>query len=649
LKPATRVLDVDSTLTGERVGMTIDEGALAHIMGVLTDLYSDPEMAVIREYSTNARDSHVEAGKADRPIEVTLPTALAPFLKIRDYGLGLDADDIRDIYSRYGASTKRDSDDVVGMLGLGCKSGLTYADQFTLSGIKDGVRTEVAVSRDEDGTGSMTLVAQYETDEESGVEVVVPARQGNRFEEKAANFFRFWEKGTVLVNGEVPKRVDGLWIADDLLLSEDRGLPGVTVVMGGVPYAVEDYRYHYRQQKLVAFVDIGEVQFTPSRESLQMTARTKATLDKLLKREEVEKEIALKKLVDEAPDAYEAVRVLAAARRMGLKGDATWRGKTVPLQAERPKDGGVMALAECPKPYRHKGWDERMSAPLGTGIIWLTGFEGANFTPYKRQKLDQWYGKQDVLRAQAKSHVFCIVREIPAEAAEWVDPKNILPWADVEAEKIAKAKKTGGDGKVLGSYDTFTKDGYKRGVPADQLPAKDLYFYNGRSGWNATRTPAVDLILRERPGATVVPLPANRVGKFQRDFPKAKEANGYVRELAEKHVAKLTEDDLLALAAVRAAPGVVASLDASRVQDPELAELVEAKKRGPRIQGELQKFRGVGGANPELPLDRVKAIAKRYPLLDALHSYATPHQHVYIYLNAAYLSSQLNSAGKEAS
>lgn len=630
--------------------MTIDEGALAHIMSVLTDLYSDPEMAVIREYSTNARDSHIEAGIPDRPIEVTLPSALAPSLKIRDFGVGLDADDIREIYSRYGASTKRESDDVVGMLGLGCKSGLTYADQFTLSGIKDGVRTEVSVSRDEDGTGSMTLVAQYETDDEDGVEVTIPARKGNSFEEKAAEFFRFWEKGTVLVNGEAPKRVDGLWIADDLLLSEDRTLPGMTVVMGGVPYPVDEYQYRYRTQKLVAFVGIGDVQFTPSRESLQMTARTKATLARIDEREKIEKEIALKKLVEEATDAFDAVRVLATAQRLGLKGAATWQGRVVPLKADRPQDG-VMALAECPKAYRDKGWDDRTAAPLGTNLIWLTGFKGAKFTPYKRRKLDQWYGKQDVLRAQAQRHTFCIVDEIPAEVAEWIDPKNVLPWDDVEAEKIAKDKPVDGTHKVLGTYDAWVADGhYKRGIPADELPTKNLFFFNGRSGWNAERTPFVDLVTAKRPGAVIVPLPANRVAKFQRDFPKAKELNQYARKLAEKYVAGLTDEDRFAIAADSVRPRVLNTLNPELVQDPELASVIRAQKHGSKVRAELAQFSRVapGAADIRGATDKVKKIIDRYPLLFALPGYGAPHNDVYIYLNAAYLSKQLAPRKEES-
>ena len=56
-----------STFTGQSIEMSIDTNSLAHIMSVLTNLYSDPEMAVLREYSCNARDSHLAVGQT-RPI-----------------------------------------------------------------------------------------------------------------------------------------------------------------------------------------------------------------------------------------------------------------------------------------------------------------------------------------------------------------------------------------------------------------------------------------------------------------------------------------------------------------------------------------------------------------------------------------------------
>lgn len=60
-------IQVESTLTGETVAMSIDQSVMGHIMSVLTDMYSDPELAVLREYSSNAADAHVEAGVTRPP------------------------------------------------------------------------------------------------------------------------------------------------------------------------------------------------------------------------------------------------------------------------------------------------------------------------------------------------------------------------------------------------------------------------------------------------------------------------------------------------------------------------------------------------------------------------------------------------------
>lgn len=93
----------------------------SHIMTILRDtLYSDRILAVLREYSANAWDAHRMVGKADLPIKVTLPTEMDPKLTIRDFGPGLSRPDVFNVYTKYGKSTKRDTDNAVGMLGIGC-------------------------------------------------------------------------------------------------------------------------------------------------------------------------------------------------------------------------------------------------------------------------------------------------------------------------------------------------------------------------------------------------------------------------------------------------------------------------------------------------------------------------------------------------
>jgi hypothetical protein len=638
LKVDSRVIDQESTLEGERIAMTVDPTAWAHIMNVLTDLYEDPRTAVLREYSTNARDSHVEAGCPGRPIEVSLPTPLAPFLKIRDFGVGLDDGDIREIYSMYGASTKRGTNDAVGMLGLGCKSGLTYADQFTVSGIKGGTRTDVAVGRDADGAGTMTLLGSYETDEEDGAEVVIPTRAGDDFVDAAAGLFRFWDEGTVLVNGKRPERVGGMWIADDLLLTRDTG-DELTVVMGGVPYPTDTPGYRQDGWNLVAFVGIGDVNFTPSREALQMTAKTTAKVREILDREKAEKPAALQKLVEDAETAHEAATVAQRAARMGLNTAPTWRGKLIPEYHQRAKDG-LMVTAPPVRKYRQRPFSEAMRVVVGADQVFLVGFEGAKFTPYKRQKLDQWLGKHpQYLNGNAPSE-FVVVDAAP-ETAEWIDPARLLRWEAVEAEKISKARGGGSNGgprKKAGTYHVYTRGGSVTEMDADAIPTRDLFYVVGSTAWNADQPREARVLMSAAEGATVAILPANRLEKFRREFRTARPAREAAQELADAWAASVTDEDLTALRVK--IPAAAADLDPAKIDDPELSAAVASKKRKAEINGQLQRFGGLaklraghGGADFEA----------RYPLLGAIRTWNLPKNDVIIYLNAAFAAKEGNN------
>jgi hypothetical protein len=347
----------ESTLTGNVHKMGFDENAAAHLMNVLTDLYNDRAMAVIREYSTNARDSHIEAGLGNTPIEIDLPGALSPYIKIRDFGVGMSEDDIRDIYSKYGASTKRETNEQTGMLGLGCKSALTYTNQFTLVGTKDGIRTAVSISRDDTG-GSMTVVSKKETDEENGVEVIIPVSYADEMNRKARFFFSFWDAGTVKINGTLnsgPKEQfpNALWIDDNHFMTSSYAneihLEDDYVVMGGVPYPTSLKTSNLKYGiKTVAFVDIGKVNFTPSREALIDTSKTKSTLRQealiFSNQEAVLK--ALQKTIDACETKSEAVTKAITLYESFYKGAAnlpdklTYRGISLPPKLTLPDNIG---------------------------------------------------------------------------------------------------------------------------------------------------------------------------------------------------------------------------------------------------------------------------------------------------------------------
>ena len=104
-------------------------------------LYSNKIKAIIRELSTNALDSHRAAGTVDTPFEVHLPTILEPYFSVRDYGTGLTDQEIESIYTTYFESTKTNSNEYIGALGLGSKSPFSYTDNFTVTSVKNGSKS----------------------------------------------------------------------------------------------------------------------------------------------------------------------------------------------------------------------------------------------------------------------------------------------------------------------------------------------------------------------------------------------------------------------------------------------------------------------------------------------------------------------------
>ena len=278
-------VSVTNSLGVASTTMTLDPEGMAHLTQVLTNLYADKHLAVLREYSTNALDAHVAAGSS-APVQVTLPTALNPTLVITDHGIGLSRDEIVTVYARYGASTKRSTNSQIGSFGLGAKSAFTIGGQFVVTATKDGRRTVAVFALDNHGVGTVNILADTETADPNGVTVSIAVSNHRQMQDAAAGFFRSWRPGTVLVDGSEPESLytDGLWLGDDVLHTR-RG--GITVVMGSVAYplpssavhAVRDrtggtWHVHDGRPGLTVFLPIGSVDITPSREAVRDTARS---------------------------------------------------------------------------------------------------------------------------------------------------------------------------------------------------------------------------------------------------------------------------------------------------------------------------------------------------------------------------------------
>src|SRR5277367_5589703 len=124
--------------------------------------YSDPIRAVIRELACNSSDAHQMAGTQNKRFEIHLPTTHEPEFIIRDFGTGMDDQEINDLFTMYGGSNKRNSNDVIGALGIGSKSPYAYTQMYNVTTTKNGV-TRTYVCHVENGMPRLTPDKVYAT------------------------------------------------------------------------------------------------------------------------------------------------------------------------------------------------------------------------------------------------------------------------------------------------------------------------------------------------------------------------------------------------------------------------------------------------------------------------------------------------------
>jgi hypothetical protein len=167
---------------------------------ILSDgLYSDKPLAVVRELCCNAYDAHVAAGRKEVPFTVHLPSYVEPYFSVRDDGVGLSRDQVENIFTTYFESTKSNSNDFIGALGLGSKSPFSYVDSFTVVSRYDGKKYSFNAFMTENDIPAIALLMEEDTTERNGVEITMPVRQ--------SDFGTFASKASVVLEWFDPKPV----------------------------------------------------------------------------------------------------------------------------------------------------------------------------------------------------------------------------------------------------------------------------------------------------------------------------------------------------------------------------------------------------------------------------------------------------------
>jgi hypothetical protein len=290
---------VFTNTTTQATSFKIKAGAKA--FKILSSFYSDPILAIPRELGANAWDSHV-AAKNNEPFLVHAPNVLEPWFSVRDYGLGLSSEDVVNIYTTYFESTKANTNDYDGCMGLGSKTPFNYTDNFTVTSWFHGKKFVYNCFVSESSIPSIMLMAEESTTEPNGVEVKLAVKIDDidKFTNAITRAYSTFRHKPNIVGQKIEYPVEkytlqsktGLWSLRD---ETSRYNVGIYVYMGNYRYTVnfqsvisqlknedrEKYKHIINNASRGAFdlyFEIGELDVAPNKEELQYDANEKTSM-----------------------------------------------------------------------------------------------------------------------------------------------------------------------------------------------------------------------------------------------------------------------------------------------------------------------------------------------------------------------------------
>lgn len=653
-----------------RTQQTIDQDSLIHLMGMMKNPYSNLLLAVHREYSANARDSHIEAGQT-RPVEIELPTQLQPVFVVRDYGTGLDEVGLNNGFMLYGWSSKRETDEQVGYFGIGCKCGLALTNQFAIVCVKDGVRTEAVMTRASNGLGELQVFDVGETDEPNGVEIRMPIPQEKiaQFNQTGMNFYRFWEPGTIIVDGKQPASVfdETLKIDPDVHLV--KGLSSHYFVMGNIPYPLPpeiEIKNLTQGIKVVAHVPIGAIKLTPSRESLDMESElSKDAVATLVEYVETTIGRTVQEEIDQCKTPLEALIKAHKWRGGSWKLRLAYENEKIPTQIEalgqKWKISNWNSKAENIEYLRSEDIAENPGK-----IVVLTG--------HPRKSMDE-ATKKALYAAYPNFRFAYVVHRFGMGMRKWAEGLDTIafdklcpPMPRLKGPKAERRKKKwelwdDATKKFVGTdLDAFPNAQIVYILRSHNYRSLNIPVYNwqGRYGkpWNADdfRRHLGDLLQAHFPDAKLAMISLTDLDRFKKLCPKA-------LTVAEFWQLRLNSLSALLSADAHNYPGThpLAGLDPVEVLDPKLAALARrvsavstpsvlgTKDRINTLKSYLRRYMEPGEAQkiivPHVPVNNFEKDLERwdrdYPLVSRCGRYGNKVEnidsHLLDYLNAYFL------------
>lgn len=704
---------VEATITsnipqGRKRRVGVSTKGMAHIMGLLTNLYNDRELAVIREYYTNALDAHSMAGNTTSPVRITLPTWDKPNYVVQDEGIGMDEDTLFDIYGEYGESTGRDSNDIVGGFGLGSKSAYSISNQFTVTSIKDGRKTVALFSKEAHGAYDVDIINSLPTTDRNGTTVSIPINVDiGMFNSKAHKFFSYSKPGTVLVDGKQPvyaldsaDKLDNPKDPDMLVFLKPKTHGESYVIMGSVPYHLSESEINLSLERLGVRhasqgfirmpkyfpVPIGSADISPNREGLQMTDKTNALIDGYLSFIVNDLQEIAKKDIDKAENLEEIFESHSKWNDI-ISVSLEYKGEKVPTEINFPEDHRIIVKTGYSNAsHTETSW---IQAKVRSARIVVTGLAADKYKKVNSY-LTPYMTAQDI-----SSTTFIITDAKDVLTNKWFKMSQhftFVPADDIieigraqrKKERLSASKANGSATKSKIKYPVFfVEEAEIRWVDHDEIDSKTPYLqvsdfahfsdaailikeiYRSMNYDRSVPDKLTDYFELVTDAKEIIFLSNSRTEKAL--IQRVKETTPLIEEIKAKAATVNTyiTPDLVQYHAVKQSYWhrflVNAGIDklVHEVKDPVIVEMItptakvlEDYKRFETVTGAFDYLRYAG--MPVLSkIDTSKdttivGLERKYPLIDALNVWNLKPKtvkHVVKYLNVVHVESQLPLAG----
>jgi len=210
----------------------------------------------------------------------------------------------------------------------------------------------------------------------------------------------------------------------------------------------------------------------------------------------------------------------------------------------------------------------------------------------------------------------------------WTEHITVVPWDEVAVMRSPKKQSN----KDKPTYDVYV-DGWK--CLTDLDTTKPIYYI----GIKERRERGISL--KQFPDGQFVVVSANRIDALKRKYPTAKSAVEVLRERVETFYAGVSEDQLRMLSIDWSTRNRCAMLDVTRIEDPEVIDLITTIKDEnediKKFRDEWDVYRDIAwkvNYAHKVPDYKPYSIYDRYPLLGSLQSHCV--EHAYIYINGVY-------------